>query len=131
MIHGGTSTALALGTPPGREHRGWPVGIGGLWEGTPKTFHLQNAALSGSGTEVKGDHIYDPRTGGTASGHMASWVTHHSAAVADALSTAFMVMSEEEVTGYCAQNPDVWALVVTGENKFRIFQDGHVIIISR
>ena len=131
LIHGGTSTALALGTPPGREHRGWPVGIGGLWEGTPKTFHLQNRALSGSGTEVKGDHIYDPRTGGAASGHLAAWIAHSSAAKADALSTAFMVMSEEEVSSYCAQHPDVWALVVTGEKKFRIFQDGHVIIVSR
>jgi thiamine biosynthesis lipoprotein len=131
LIHGGTSTVLALGTPPGREKRGWPVGIGGLWEGTPKTFHLQNAALSGSGTEVKGGHIFDPRTGETAAGHLAAWVAHPSAAVADALSTAFMVMSEEEVADYCGQYPEVWAMVVNGEKKFKIFQDGHAIINNR
>lgn len=130
LIHGGTSTALAVGTPPGREHRGWPVGVGGLWEGTPKTFHLQDAALSGSGIEVKGAHIFDPRTGMAASGHQAAWVSHSSATVADVLSTAFMVMSEEEVSLYCAEHPEVWAMVVNGENKFRIFQDGRAIIIN-
>lgn len=130
LIHGGTSTALAVGTPPGREHRGWPVGVGGQWEGTPKTFHLQDAALSGSGTEVKGAHIFDPRTGMAAKGHLGAWVAHSSATVADALSTAFMVMSEEEVSRYCAEHPEVWAMTVNGENKFRIFQDGRVIIVN-
>lgn len=106
------------------------MGVGAPWEGTPKTFHLQDSALSGSGTEVKGSHIFDPRTGKTAAGHLASWAAHPSAAVADALSTAFVVMNEEEVSRFCAKSSDVWAMVISGANKFRIFQEGRVIIVN-
>jgi len=116
LVHGGTSTALAVGTPPEGEgqRKGWPVGVGGNWEcpNTPKKFFLMDRALSGSGTEVKGDHIFDPRTNKPAKGHKAVWVSHPVAALADALSTAFMVMNIEEVRAYCKEHPDVWALVV-------------------
>jgi thiamine biosynthesis lipoprotein len=116
LVHGGTSTALSVGTPPVGEgkRKGWPVGIGGDWEcpNTPKKFFLKDRALSGSGTEVKGDHIFDPRTNKPAKEHLSAWVSHPSASVADALSTAFMVMSTKEVQAYCEDHPDVWALVV-------------------
>ena len=116
LVHGGSSTALGLGTPPEGEgqRRGWPVGIGGDWNcpNTPKKFYLKDRALSGSGTEVKGDHIFDPRTNKPAKGHLAAWVSHPSAAISDALSTAFMVMNTEEVRDFCKKHPDVWALIV-------------------
>lgn len=119
LIHGGTSTALAVGSggeaagcPPGA--RGWPLGVGGEWgkaAGVERVF-LENAALSGSGLEVKGSHIVDPRAGGAARGHRNAWVVAPSAALADALSTAFIVMSTAEVEAYCAGHPDVAVLVV-------------------
>ncbi len=125
LVHGGTSTALALGTPPEGlgQRKGWPVGIGGDWEcpNTPKKYFLKDRALSGSGTEVKGDHIFDPRTNKPAKGHRAAWVSHRSGAVADALSTAFMVMNTEEVRAYCDVHPDVWALVVIDPKTCQVF----------
>jgi thiamine biosynthesis lipoprotein len=125
LVHGGTSTALSVGTPPEGEgqKKGWPVGIGGEWEcpNTLKKFFLKNRALSGSGTEVKRDHIFDPRTDKPAQGHLAAWVSHPSAALADALSTAFMVMNSEEVRAYCKEHPDVWALVVIDSKSCEIF----------
>lgn len=125
LVHGGTSTAVAVGTPSGGpgKIKGWPVGIGGEWKcaKTPRKFFLKDRALSGSGTEVKGDHIFDPRTGKPARGHLAAWVSHPSAAVADALSTAFMVMDTEEVRAFCAGHPDVWALVVIDPQKCETF----------
>ena len=125
LVHGGTSTALSIGTPPEGEgkRKGWPVGIGGNWEcqKTPKKFFLKDRALSGSGTEVKGDHIFDPATNKSAKGHRAAWVSHPAAAVADALSTAFMVMSTDEVRAYCKEHPDVWALVVIDPKTCEIF----------
>jgi thiamine biosynthesis lipoprotein len=125
LVHGGTSTALALGTPPegpGKK-KGWPIRIGGDWEcaNTPKKFFLKDQALSGSGTEVKGDHIFDPRTNKPAKEHLAAWVSHPSAAVADALSTAFMVMSIEEVRTYCEEHRNVWALVVIDSKNCEVF----------
>lgn len=125
LIHGGTSTALAIGAAPAgdSEKKGWPVGIARGWAcpNAPKEFYLKDRALSGSGTEVKGKHVFDPRTGSPAKGHVAAWVSHPSAVVADALSTAFMVMSTEEVKNYCDHNPKVWTLVIIDAETCRIF----------
>jgi len=121
LIHGGTSSALAAGDAPAlsQGEHGWPVGVGGTWEfpGVPKRVLLCGRALSGSGTEVKGRHIRDPRTGRPAQGHLAAWVSHPSAAVSDALSTAFMCMNSKEARRYCEKHPDVWALLITPKKK--------------
>jgi thiamine biosynthesis lipoprotein len=129
LIHGGTSTALAVGTPSHGtgKGKGWPVGIGGDWE-CPQAldkFFLKDRALSGSGTEVKGEHIIDPRAGSRAKGHLAAWVSHPSAAVADALSTAFMVMGTEEVRTFCESHSDVWSLVVIDPHTCEVFNPEH------
>ncbi|UCE22350.1 MAG: FAD:protein FMN transferase [Candidatus Aminicenantes bacterium] len=125
LIHGGTSSALAVGVPADSPagDKGWPVGIGGTWEcaQSPKEFFLKDRALSGSGTEVKGKHIIDPRIGGPAQGHLATWVSHPSAAVSDALSTAFMVMDTKEVKAFCDSHPEVWALVVIDPQNCQVF----------
>jgi len=127
LIHGGTSTALAVGAPPDghSDKNGWPVGIAGNWNcpRAPKEFLLRNRALSGSGTEVKGEHILDPKTGKPAKGHIATWVSHPFADIADALSTAFMVMNTEEVKAYCDSNPEVWALVFMDSKSFKLFNN--------
>ncbi len=125
LLHAGTSTALAAGPGPARDGqgRGWPVGAGstaGITSG-PGRVILRNRALSGSGTEVKGAHIIDPRTGRPAGGHAAAWASHPSAAASDALSTAFMVMSTAEVAAFCGRHPVVWALVKLGPKTCRIF----------
>ncbi len=125
LVHGGTSTAIAKGTPSEGlgKTKGWPVGVGGDWRcpKAPRKLFLKDRALSGSGTEVKGDHIVDPREGKPARGHLAAWVSHPSATLADALSTAFVVMTTDEVRTFCAEHPDVWALVVIGPQKCEIF----------
>jgi len=125
LIQAGTSTALGLGPGPvpGGPEKGWPVGAGGLHPGpgVPRAVLLAGFALSGSGTEVKGAHIVDPRTGRSASGHVAAWAAHRSAAVADALSTAFMVMSTAEVEAFCGRHPEVWALVVGADGRAALF----------
>ena len=121
LIHGGTSTAVAVGNAPGKQ--GWPVGVGGGWPSpdAPREILLSGRALSGSGTEVKGPHIIDPRTGNPAGGHLAAWALHPSACAADALSTAFMVMDTAEVEDYCRKHPEVWALVVKDYGHCLIF----------
>ncbi len=127
LLHAGTSTALAAGAgPAGGKGRGWPVGAGSTAGTTsgPGRIVLLNRSLSGSGTEVKGAHVLDPRTGLPAAGHAAAWSSHPSAAAADALSTAFMVMSTGEVADFCGRHPAVWALVKTGAKTCRIFNAG-------
>lgn len=108
VINGGDSTVLALG-------KEWKLGVGGPW-GEKVGFSsitLKDRALSGSGTEVKGEHIIHPETGEPARLHLAAWAVHPSAAASDALSTAFMMMEPAKIKQLCAANPDIKAFVVT------------------
>jgi thiamine biosynthesis lipoprotein len=107
VINGGTSTVLALG-------KEWEIGVGGPWGDKVglTTVTLKNQALSGSGTEVKGAHIINPKTGKPAKRHLAAWAIHPSATVADALSTAFMMMEQKKIGQLCTANPDTVAFVV-------------------
>ena len=116
LLHAGTSTALALGhafpeTP-------WTVGIGGTWGGDSGVgrLPLRDRAASGSGTEVKGEHILDPGTGYPSGTHLAAWSTAPSAGAADGLSTAFMVMKDAQVKAFCEKHPEIGALLVNGES---------------
>jgi len=115
LLSGGYSSVLALGKPP--DTKGWPVTLSNPQEPkeTLARVYLDHQALGASGVQ-KGSHIIDPRTARPVKGTLAAWVRCRRAAVADALSTAFMVMSPTEIEGYCSQHPDVSALV--------IFKDG-------
>jgi thiamine biosynthesis lipoprotein len=126
LLHSGTSTALAVGAPRGK--KGWAVGVAGNRNGpfVPGKIMVKNRAVSGSGKQVKGEHIIDPRTGAPASGHESSWVSHPSAATADALSTAFMVMKTPEVETFCLENKQVWAAVLTNEGRYKIFNQNSI-----
>jgi len=107
VLNAGGSTALALG-------REWELGVGGPWgekQGIT-SVRLKDKALSGSGTEVKGQHIINPKTGRPAKRHLAAWAIHPSAAVSDALSTAFMMMEEKAIRKLCRENPGITAFVV-------------------
>lgn len=107
LIHSGESTALAMGS--------WSVAIrdpGAQAEGLER-FSLRDRALSGSGIALHGAHILDPRTGRPAGGKLATWAAAPNAALSDALSTAFMVMSPDEVGAYCAVHPEVSAILLS------------------
>jgi len=121
LIHGGTSSVRAFGSPAPDSSTGWPVGVGGGWTGVPPRVKLSGRSLSGSGTEIKGGHILDPRTGLPARGNLAAWASTPSAALSDALSTAFFVMDPGSVEAYAAGRPDLWACLVVTSNDVRIF----------
>ncbi|MGI8905973.1 MAG: FAD:protein FMN transferase [Candidatus Sumerlaeaceae bacterium] len=112
LLHSGTSSVLAVGSPPGAP--GWRVGVAGDWAHIApfREIRLGDQALGSSGKEVQGDHIIDPRTGATAEAHLATWVRATTAAEADALSTAFMIMSPDGVHQYIAENQGIAALLV-------------------
>ena len=117
LIHGGYSTALGIGTPKGKQ--GWPVTLSNphTRKQTLAGLYLQDQALSGSGLQ-KGRHIIDPRRQKPVEGSSAAWACARDAATADALSTAFMVMSPDEVTQYCSRHKDVLVMIIVhGESK--------------
>jgi len=112
LIHGGHSSVFARGAPPGRS--GWPVSL--LDPDDPArilaAFPLENRAMGASGTGTRGKHIVDPRTGRLADHYRAVWVLAPTATEADALSTAFMAMTPDEIETYCRAHPDTSALLV-------------------
>lgn len=112
LLHGGTSTVVARGSM-GDGPEGWPVGVGGDWRERAglDLVRLKNGALSGSGFEVKGAHVVDVRHGVAAARHAAAWSYAASAAVADALSTAFLGMAWREIQGACKTLSGSGALV--------------------
>ncbi len=111
LVHGGASSVLALGVPPGIE--GWPLTVSSPGDSRQTLAHLslRDRALSGSGLQ-KGQHIIDPRTAQPVEGSVAAWASAPTAATADALSTAFIVMDPEAVNRYCSDHPEVLAMVV-------------------
>ena len=92
---------------------------------------LRDAALgtSGAGEQfvvadgTRYGHVIDPRTGWPAAGVLSATVIASSAAVADALSTAFFVGGVELAERYCATHPGVMALVTPddGSETPRVF----------
>ncbi len=115
LLHGGTSTVMAIGSPPGEQ--AWIVAIPhpddaatdgrGLDTGHEQgrviaTVRLRDQALSVSGVWGKSfeqdgrtyGHVIDPRTGAPTQGAVMAAVTGPSAADTDALSTALLVHGE-------------------------------------
>ena len=116
-LHSGGSTVLALDAPAGTE--GWPVGLG---EGADhRRLALGTAALSGSGTAVKGAHLIDPRTGTPATRTARAWALAPTAALADALSTAFFVLPDAGIASFCAAHPEIGAAVATDSGPLAVF----------
>jgi len=111
LIHGGFSSVLALDAPEG--FAGWPVTLSypGHRDRSLARLQLERVSVSGSGLE-KGPHIIDPRSGRPVERKIATWSTAPDAARADCLSTAFMVMTPEEVEAYCAEHPAVRSLLI-------------------
>lgn len=115
MISAGQSTILSIGVPHGLA--GWPVTISNPNDNRiMKRLCLAGRALSASGLQ-KGPHIINPHSGRPARGKMACWATAKTAAVADALSTAFMVMSLDEIQDYCQNHAETSYVVVPTSAK--------------
>jgi thiamine biosynthesis lipoprotein len=114
----------ALLTAGGSSHRGWG---GQSWDLDLRPggeelgrLHLRDAALGTSAPgeqhfEVDGGrfgHVLDPRSGRPAEGVRSASVVTSEAAVADALSTAFLVAGPSLASAFCASRPGTMALLV-------------------
>lgn len=104
LLHGGHSSLIARGGHNG--HQGWPVGLGNplFTEKRLGTLLLRDQAMATSGSNIqffrhegkRYGHILNPGTGWPVDGMLSVTVLAPSAALADALSTAFFVMGVEK-----------------------------------
>ena len=93
LLDAGTSTVLVSRGP-------WPLGVGGPFKGRtrlPVVETLSEGALSGSGKEIQGAHIWDVRRGTKETRWEQSWAIAPSGAVADALTTAALALQPKEL----------------------------------
>lgn len=127
LLHGGHSSLKAVG--PHNGHPGWPIGIGNplFTEQRLGTLLLCDKAMATSGSNIqfyrhegrRYGHILDPRTGWPVDGMLSVTVLAPSAAVADALSTAFFVMGVEKACLCCKNWPEVGAILIPFPDKGR------------
>jgi thiamine biosynthesis lipoprotein len=128
LLHGGHSSVYAMGTEPGGL-RGWEVGIRHPWDPTRRlaTVRLRDRALGTSAAtfqhlEYNGrklGHILDPRSGWPAEGMASASVVASTAAAADALATAFFILGVEKTAAYCANHPEIGAILLPDGDSAR------------
>jgi thiamine biosynthesis lipoprotein len=111
LVHGGASSVLAFGDSPSGS--GWPITLSSPQNPAEVLQHspLRDQALGGSGVK-KGRHIIDPRRGQPVGQRRAAWVCSDSAAGSDAISTAFMVMGQEEIDAFVKAHHGMWAVTI-------------------
>jgi FAD:protein FMN transferase len=126
LVHGGFSSVLALEAPSGRD--GWPLTLSDPT--TPARvlarLNVRQTALAASGVRKK-DHILEPRTGEPVRGRLGAWAAVArpttgtaveegprlaAAAVTDALTTAFMLLSPQEIEELCTRSPGLEAWIL-------------------
>jgi thiamine biosynthesis lipoprotein len=113
LVAGGSS--ILAGAAP-RDAAGWSCGLGE--DNATQRLFLAHESLSGSGLAVKGNHIFDPRTGQPAQRQNRAWALTDTAAATDALSTACMVLSGTELKEVLAQNPS-WLVFLETDSVAR------------
>jgi thiamine biosynthesis lipoprotein len=111
LLVAGGSSILAGDPPPNTP--GWSCGLGD--DDASLRFFLTEASLSGSGLAVKGEHILDPRSGGSALRQQRAWSLANTGAESDALSTACMVLSRPELENVLAQDTSWLAFLDSDE----------------
>ena len=104
LVASGASTLLAFGP------EAWPVDLSG--EGEARRIGLRDRALSASGTALQGSHIVHPD--GLNEDYPAErmWIVAPKAALADAWSTAAMLMSPGELAAAFVEEEVLEAIYV-------------------
>jgi len=119
LIHGGSSSVLTKGDLAGHP---WQVDLKHPWAANVKLgcLRLEGNALGTSAATYqhfeydgrKLGHLLDPRKGWPAEGVAQVSVLAPTAALADALSTAFYAMGVDSAREYCRTHPGIGAVIL-------------------
>jgi thiamine biosynthesis lipoprotein len=110
LLLAGGSSLLALAAPPGTA--GWEIGLTAR-----QSIWLADVALGASGSTVKGNHILDPRDGSPSHGYFRTWASAPSAATADGLSTAAMLLERAELEQLSTRLPETGFALLAAEAR--------------
>ncbi len=129
LLHGGQSSVVARGSSAERSETespaDWEIGLTNPGQPGHRLglVHLANRALGTSGGQFQSfryrgrryGHVLDPRTGWPAEGVLLATVLAPTAAVADALSTAFYVLGWEQSAVLCRSRPERGLIMAVSE----------------
>jgi len=126
LLHGGHSSVYAMGTEPG-DSRGWTIGIQHPSDPERRlgVIRLRDRALGTSSAtfqhlEHRGrklGHLLDPRSGWPAENLAQATVVAPTAALADALATAFFILGVDGARAYCTRHPEIGAVLLAREEN--------------
>jgi thiamine biosynthesis lipoprotein len=130
LLSAGSSSMTAIGSPG--TGTGWLVGV--RHPGRPGAricvLRMRDCSMATSGGEQqffeherkRYGHIIDPRSGCPAEGVASATVIAQSAAVADALATAFFVAGPQLAKGFCSTHPGVSVIMLAnGSDRPLVF----------
>ena len=138
LVSAGGSSVLALGAPDdGWTDDSWAIDVKSRQLGSNPLarlrlkgpakagHHVRGVALATSGAgeqfveidAVRYGHVIDPRTGWPARGVLSVSVVADDPAVADALSTAFLVGGADLAAQYCATHPETLVLLTPDDGS--------------
>jgi FAD:protein FMN transferase len=136
LVHGGHSSVFAVGSEPGSDE-GWSVGLLDPFDASKRlaVLRLKDRGMGTSAAtyqhlEYQGrrlPHLLDPRTCWPAEEMLLATVTAPTAAVADALATAFFVRGVEQARAYCADHPDIGAILLPKAERPQIVVLGRAV----
>jgi thiamine biosynthesis lipoprotein len=119
LLHGGTSTIMALGPPPGADawlvalddplKRGSPIGKAALKE-SALSLSSPKGRMQETESGMKG-HVMDPKTGAPAESVALAAAVSSSAALSDAWSTVLVVKGRALLSAWAAQQEALAGLV--------------------
>lgn len=132
LLSAGSSSIRAIGG--GHGHKGWAVGVRHPRHPRRRlaVLRMRDCAMATSGSEEqffvqdgkRYGHIIDPRTGLPAERVSGVTVIAPSAALADALATAFYVGGPELAERYCSTHPGIMAFMLeSGAERLVLFGD--------
>lgn len=134
LLSAGSSSLLAIRAGD-RRQGGWKVGIRHPARRDKRIaiLRLRDCAMSTSGGEEqffehegkRYGHIIDPRSGQPAEGVASATVIAQSAALTDALATAFYVGGVDLARRYCASNAGVMAIILESGAKMPLIVGGN------
>jgi thiamine biosynthesis lipoprotein len=120
LLNAGSSSMRAIGR--GEHGNGWLVGLRNPRSKLRRlgVLRLRDCALSTSGSEEqffehqgrRYSHIVDPRSGWPVSGVTSVSVVAPTAAISDALATAFFVGGRQLAERYCETHTDILAIIL-------------------
>ncbi|MCM3905098.1 MAG: FAD:protein FMN transferase [Pyrinomonadaceae bacterium] len=133
LLNAGASSIYAVGA--GDRDQGWTVGLRHPRHKNERlaTLRLRDCAVSTSGSEEqffehdsrRYGHIIDPRSGWPAQVVTSVSVVARSAAISDALATAFYIGGKELAERFCTSHPEVLVIMLESSSESPVVIGSH------